>query len=232
MCTSTTEQKRLNRTLTELLNPTVKVYVHLSDQAERTDFMKTAELEGFKFGDGTKPTAREADEVMAINEDKTINFLGFAGSMAFHNATHIGEKQIVKIDFKRYMNGESYYFYGDMREDEQATVNRSSERSPSIGDGSSAFLVYDDNMQENDEFFAWLKQEGFSFWSSSKGWYSGATWKVCWIYVNLNSKLIARGMPGIRVTHEVGNHAVTIEDFKTIYAIYKKYAGLPPLKFE
>ena len=81
MCTSTTEQKRLNRTLTELLNPTVKVYVHLSDQAERTDFMKTAELEGFKFGDGTKPTAREADEVMAINEDKTINFLGFAGSM-------------------------------------------------------------------------------------------------------------------------------------------------------
>lgn len=62
---------------------------------------------------------------------------------------------------------------------------------------------------------------GFVTRGLSHGWYEG----VHWIYVNLNSKLYAPGMPGIPITTALGHHAVTIEEFKTIYNIYKKYEG-------
>jgi hypothetical protein len=32
-------------------------------------------------------------------------------------------------------------------------------------------------------------------------------------------------MPGVPLVKEIGNHAITIEEFKSIYAIYKKYEG-------
>lgn len=224
--------KANERKLTNLLGSGDKLYIFLSDETTQNEFMNDAENEGFHFSDGTKPTDRKANTIMEIFDDKTICFIGFAGCMAYHHATRNGDKFIVRIDYRRYKDGEANYFCDEIKCDDSITVNRSTEPSPSIGDGSSAFLIFDENIQTNDEFFSWLKQEVFLFWSSSKGWYSGASWKVCWIYVNLNSKLIARGMPGIRVTSEVGKHAITIDDFKTIYAIYKKYAGLAPLKFE
>lgn len=47
-------------------------------------------------------------------------------------------------------------------------------------------------------------------WEHSKGFYNG----VCWLYVNINSKLIARGMPGIPITKNLGGHAVTIDEYQ------------------
>lgn len=32
-------------------------------------------------------------------------------------------------------------------------------------------------------------------------------------------------MPGVGLAEPLGNHAITIEEFKTIYSIYKKYEG-------
>lgn len=224
--------KTNERKLTNLLGSGDKLYIFLSDEDTQAEFMTDAENEGFCFSDGTKPTDRKANTIMAIFDDKTICFLGFVGCMAYHQATRSGDKLIVRIDYRRYKDGEANYFCDEIKCDDSITVNRSTEPSASIGDGSSAFLIYDENIQTNDEFFSWLVQEGFSFWSSSKEWYSGAGWKVCWIYVNLTSKLIARGMPGIRVTSEVGNHAITIDEFKTIYSIYKKYENKSVFIFE
>lgn len=101
---------------------------------------------------------------------------------------------------------------------------------PSMSDGGASIVVYGKGLENNPEhdFYKWLKDEGFEFWISSKGFYN----HVCWIYVNLNSKLIARGMPGIVVTRYFGKHAVTIEEFKVIYNIFKKYEGMPPLQFD
>jgi hypothetical protein len=106
----------------------------------------------------------------------------------------------------------------------------SEEKKPSISDGTAAIIVYDKSLSGNPdaEFYKWLKAEGFKLWECSKGCCDG----VGWVYVNINSKLIARGMPGIRVTREFGNHAVTIDEFKVIYSIYKKYEGMPQLTFE
>ena len=106
----------------------------------------------------------------------------------------------------------------------------SEKDEPSIGDGSAAIIVYDKGLENNPEhdFYKWLIKEGFSFWSYSKGFYD----HVCWAYVNINSKLFTRGVPGINVASHLGDHAVTIDEFKTIYSIFCKYDGLPPLQFE
>ena len=32
-------------------------------------------------------------------------------------------------------------------------------------------------------------------------------------------------MPGVSLALPIGNHAVTIDEFKTIYAIFKRYEG-------
>ena len=32
-------------------------------------------------------------------------------------------------------------------------------------------------------------------------------------------------MPGIAIVYVIGEHAITLDEFKTIYAIYKKYEG-------
>lgn len=90
-----------------------------------------------------------------------------------------------------------------------------------ISAGSAAILVKDESLNSNPnaEFYTYLKEEGFTMWEHSKGFFDG----VDWIYVNLNTKKIARGMPGIPVTAILGKHAVTIDEFKQIYRIFKKY---------
>lgn len=44
-----------------------------------------------------------------------------------------------------------------------------------------------------------------------------------WIYVDITNKQYAYGMPSIEVIGAIGNHAITINEFMTIYNIYKKY---------
>ena len=46
-----------------------------------------------------------------------------------------------------------------------------------------------------------------------------------WIHVNITRKMYAYGMPGVSIARPIGNHAITIEEFKTIYQIYRKYEG-------
>jgi len=103
-----------------------------------------------------------------------------------------------------------------------------SDKERKISDGSAAILVKDRSLaelQSNAPFYQWLKEEGFEGWGR-KGFFSG----VDWIFININSKIMAPGMPGIGITYPFGNHAVTIDEFKTIYNIYKKYEGLSVLK--
>ena len=51
-----------------------------------------------------------------------------------------------------------------------------------------------------------------------KGYYND----IDWIYVNINNKRYAFGIPGIAITEQVGKHVITIKEFKIIYVIYKK----------
>ena len=96
-----------------------------------------------------------------------------------------------------------------------------------ISEGSSSFLIKDEDLLLGWEsnIIKYLKSEGFVSWGK-KGYYDG----INWIYININNKLFAFGMPGIPITTPVGNHAITFEEFLNIYEIYKKYDINHPLK--
>lgn len=86
--------------------------------------------------------------------------------------------------------------------------------------GSEAILIVDEQFRKlNSPFVQWLRSEGFHY-----GFHHG-NYGDPWMYVNLTAKLYAYGMPGISVIQPTGNHAITISQFKKIYAIYKKYEG-------
>ena len=96
---------------------------------------------------------------------------------------------------------------------------------PSISSGTACFLIKDDSLYEKYRapFFTWLKDSGYTLWPGSRGYSE----HVNWVYVNLTSKMFC---PGIPVTQPVAGHAITIDEFQQIHAIFAKYAGLAPLQ--
>lgn len=71
------------KTIMELSQLNGRVYVYLSTGKLAEQFMRQAAAEGFTFADGVKPTDRTATEVMAVNPNHTINYIGIMGHIAF-----------------------------------------------------------------------------------------------------------------------------------------------------
>lgn len=219
---------RQERTVTKLLNPATRVYVWFSTRSTALAFLEQAEREGFTFTDGALPTTKEPDDILAINDDLTINYLGFAGRVAYKNVSENNGKLYVRIDYRRYCDCDANY-YVDMQVGNYACFGGDDTYdNSSISCGTAAVVVYDDDLRNKTDFFDWLKSEGFNVWKHSKGWFDG----VCWAYINIDSKLYARGIPGIPITRAFGCHAITIREFQDIYGIFKKYENLSPLRFE
>ncbi len=83
-----------------------RVYVFLRDETVRTRFLKDAQKEGFAFEDGCLPLKRkEVDDIYALNDDRTLNFIGFAGHMAFRCAEEVHGEKLIRIDYERYVAG-------------------------------------------------------------------------------------------------------------------------------
>ncbi len=79
---------------------TGRIYVYLATKDIGKRFLQDAEAEGFTFGDGTKPTANHISDIFAIHDDMTINHVGFIGHIAYQAADRIGDKPLVKIDYR------------------------------------------------------------------------------------------------------------------------------------
>ena len=97
-----------------------------------------------------------------------------------------------------------------------------------ISSGASCFLIKDERLKKdwyNTPIYEYLKENGFE---AQKGSYSIEG--VDWLYVNIYSKVFAKGRGRIALTKVVGDHAITFEEFKTIYNIFKKYEGFSTLK--
>lgn len=102
------------RTIKNLVeqNNDKKVYVYLANDEIGNKFMQQAESEGIAFNDGVKPTERNYAEIMAVNNDFTINFVGSVGRMAFGSGTEsIGDKKLLRVDFEKYIKGEKDFLY-------------------------------------------------------------------------------------------------------------------------
>lgn len=77
-----------------------RIYVYLATEDISTQFLQDAENEGFTFCDRVKPTERDADSIYAINNDMTINYVGFVGHMAYQVADRIGNQPLIKVDYR------------------------------------------------------------------------------------------------------------------------------------
>ena len=93
------------RRIRELINHEKKVYILLRTKAVQYRFMSDAEREGITYADGTKPTERPVDDIMALKDDGTICFLGWAGRMCYHHASN----QAIRIDYEKYIDGSDIY---------------------------------------------------------------------------------------------------------------------------
>ena len=66
------------RTIRELVGKEEKVYILLRNKPIRYRFMADAAMEGITYGDGTPATDREVEDIMALQSDGTVCFLGWA----------------------------------------------------------------------------------------------------------------------------------------------------------
>ena len=93
------------RKIKDLINPNQKVYILLKNNAIRYRFMSDAELEGITYRDGAKPTERPVDDIMSLQSDGTICFLGWAGRMCYHHSSNA----VVRIDYEKYISAATDY---------------------------------------------------------------------------------------------------------------------------
>jgi len=100
------------RTIKELSKKNGRVYVYLANVAIGERFMQQAEDEGFMFADGKKPTERCFAEIMAVNGNMTINFVGTNGRIAFGSGVQtVGGEKLIRVDYEKYITGVEDYEY-------------------------------------------------------------------------------------------------------------------------
>lgn len=76
-----------DKPLTALSQLDAKIYVHLPTPELGKAFMKQAEVEGFTFFDGAKPTTRPDVTFVCLNPDHTLSFIGMFGRQAYSSGT-------------------------------------------------------------------------------------------------------------------------------------------------
>lgn len=93
------------RTVGNLLSLEGRVYVYLPSITISKLFLKNAQEEGFTFGDGVKPTHRDTSDIFALNRDWTINYVGWAGHMAFHYSQTVSGQPLIRVDYGKFLSG-------------------------------------------------------------------------------------------------------------------------------
>lgn len=87
-----------------------------------------------------------------------------------------------------------------------------------------SFLVAGEDLKTAESaFIAFLREEGFLC--------KYGFWDCGWVWVNIDTKVYARGRPGVKYSDAIGGHAITIPEFMVIYQIFKKYEGLSVFDF-
>ena len=94
------------KSISELSKLDGKVYVYFSSSEICNQFFSDAELEGFIFGDGLKPTQKHTSDLIAVNPDKTLNYVGTVGRIAYGSGIkRMYDKKLIRVDYKSYIVG-------------------------------------------------------------------------------------------------------------------------------
>ena len=95
-----------------------------------------------------------------------------------------------------------------------------------LSGNSSCFLIRDERLKTDfhrTPIYDFLKSEGFE--AVARSYFIEG---IDWLFVNISSKVYAKGRGGIALAPVAGNHAVTFEEFLLIYGIFKKYNDFTP----
>lgn len=93
-----------------------------------------------------------------------------------------------------------------------------------LSDNGSCILIFDSN-ERRAELVDFFFKEGFQRAKNSRGSFGNSFF----VFVNTHLKVFAFGMPGVEFARPFNEHAITIDEFYTIYNIYEKYRGLRAL---
>lgn len=87
-----------------------RIYLYLRDRDSFKTFTENAVKEGISFGDGKNLIDKKYDDVIALNEDMTVNYVGMFGHQDF-NHPEVASRYIFRIDYAKYIAGEKNYNY-------------------------------------------------------------------------------------------------------------------------
>lgn len=100
------------RTLTELRKGLKgRIYIYLEDEKICNVFLKNAEDEGYRFGK-IKPTKNDGSNIIALEKNKQLSYVGFVGHMAFQCPDGV-KGNFYRIDYKKFINGDKDYLFKD-----------------------------------------------------------------------------------------------------------------------
>ena len=54
---------------------------------------------------------RPGNNLYVVNRDWTISHVGWTGHMAFQSAKRIGEQELIRVDYEKYLLGEEEYLF-------------------------------------------------------------------------------------------------------------------------
>ena len=94
------------RMIKQLIQKEKKVYIILRGKSIKYRFMSDAEREGVLYADGSLPTEKEVDDIVSLQPDGTLLFLGWAGRMQLNAIRN----HAIFVDYEKYIAGEEEYF--------------------------------------------------------------------------------------------------------------------------
>ncbi len=87
----------MQKTLKQMNDEFGKYYVELNDAETGHRFLQDAQDEGYRFGDGALPTTREYANLMFVDTNQTIGYVGAVG----HIAVGAGANSIKTVAYKK-----------------------------------------------------------------------------------------------------------------------------------
>lgn len=84
-----------------------RIYICLKDESTCKQFLEQAETEGFRFGNN-KPTESPMDNIIALEHNKQLSFVGFAGHMAVQ-CNGGSNYSLIIVDYDKYIAGAEIY---------------------------------------------------------------------------------------------------------------------------
>lgn len=97
------------RTLDALRNAIAgKIYIYCKNETTAKEFLIDAEKEGYRFGT-IKPTDNKTDDIIALEENKQLSYVGFVGRIAIQ-CNGSGNANLHIIDYAKYRDGEEDYY--------------------------------------------------------------------------------------------------------------------------